>query len=86
MTLEEALRLFPPDGAPLTLVADSPAKYRAASQVIADSFRQLWAEHLAVVRSVNSMSAGAIEGENFSLVRTTDIHAAKAVVDKLYGR
>lgn len=78
--------MFPPDGAPLTLVLESPARYRLAAQVIADSFRQLWAEHLTVVRSVNAMNAGAQVGESFSLVRTTDIHAAKAVVDKLYGR
>lgn len=86
MTLEEALKLFPPEGTPLALVAETPATYRLASQLIADGFRQLWAEHLIMMRAVNAMNAGAQVGEDFSLVRTADIRNAKEVLDKMYGR
>lgn len=62
MRLEDALKLFPPDGIITMLDQATFEQQRVAGQVIADSLRKLMAEQIAILRELAQLRANAVEG------------------------
>lgn len=86
MRLEEALKLFPPEGVFNVLDQETYERQRQAGQVIADSLRKLMAEQIAILRELAQLRANAVEGQEYSLIRNADMNGVTRMVHSLYLR
>lgn len=87
MRLEDALKLYPPEGTLIVLDQETYERQRIAGQVIADSFRKLMAEQLAVLRELAALRANTVEGQSgYSLIRNEDLNGISRMVRDLYLR
>lgn len=87
MHLEDALKLYPADRTLAMHDQDTYERQHLAGQVIADSFRKLMAEQLAVLRELAALRANTIEGQSgYSLIRNEDLNGISRMVRDLYLR
>jgi len=87
MRLDEALKLFPPEGQ-LELLSPSTAEQKnAAGQICADAVRKIAREQMALLKAILIMRANTVVGSSgYSLIRNEDLNEISRLAASLLLR